>query len=88
MTENEFDPYFDPNVAPKLKLPSMRPESRSDPLYIRDGCLVVHKYTDLPNICVVTGKVGDNVYVSKKMTSAPSWVLILILFSLLIGLCI
>jgi hypothetical protein len=74
------DPYFQHGVNLK--------GTESAPLFIVDGCLVVVKSTDLPDICVVTGKIGDNIYISKKMTYAPVWVLALILLSLLIGLLV
>ena len=78
---NEFNPY----AAPDLKGELNRLGATSEPLFMANSCLVARKGSDLPDICVYTGQVGNNVYVKKTLTYAPPWVLVICLLNLLIG---
>ena len=78
---SEFNPY----AAPDLKGEWNPLGEASEPLFIANSCLVAPKNSDLPDICVFTGKVGNNIYVKKTLVYAPSWVLIILLLNLLIG---
>lgn len=81
---SEFNPY----AAPDLKGETSRLGVNAEPLFIANSCLVARKGTDLPDICVYTGHVGDNIYVKKTFVFAPSWVLIICLLNLLLGLIV
>ena len=82
----QHDPQ-NPYSAPQTDIANSSPKAGGT-IHQEDGLLVVPIGTELPDICLISGRRSSGRYFDKKLTWSPPWVFIFILVNLLILLIV